>query len=454
MESLALAVIGGSLGLFLASTILPVLVASIPKDQLAMLPFLQALHVDVWVFAFCLVVSVFAGVLFGLAPALQGSRLAVGDALQDGGRTTDGSLRHRLRNGLVVSQIAMAIVLLVGAGLLLKSLNRLLHVNPGFTTAHLLTFQTALPGKKYSTKVRASQFEQDLRARLQALPGVESVATASSLPLTGAGGTSRFIVEGHPRKAEYEHEANGRDVSPNYFSTMGIPLIAGRPFDDHDKLDSPHVVLINQTLAKLLSSEGNLIGKRIDFTYTNAPELVEIVGIVGDEHVTSLDQNPTPVFYDPVAQSPNGNFGVVIKTKTDPSALSESVRRVVHDLDPELPVTSMATMDQIIQQSPSALMRRYPAVLIGAFALLALVLATIGIYGLLAYAVAQRTRELGIRLALGAQRTSLLKLVINRSDLLIMTGVVTLLLLVALAASYIPARRAASIEPVQALRSE
>jgi putative ABC transport system permease protein len=485
-ESLVLAVTGGSLGLVLASTILPVLVASLPREQLAMVPFLQGLHVDARVFAFCLVASVFAGVVSGLAPALQGVRLAVADALQDGGRTTDGLLRHRLRNGLVVSQIAMAIVLLVGAGLLMKSLNKLLHVDPGFTTAHLLTFQTALPDKKYSNEASVVEFEQELRARLQVLPGVDSVATASSLPLTGAGGTSRFVLEGDPRRPEYEHEANGRDVSPNYFSTMGIPLIAGRQFDDRDKLDSPHVLIINQTLAKMLSSDSNLMGKRFDFTYTNEHRFVEIVGIVGDERVTSIDQQPTPVFYDSVAQNPNTYFGVVIRTKPNPAALSESARRVVHDIDPELPVISMTTMEQIIEESPSALMRRYPAVLIGAFAVLALVLATIGIYGLLAYVVAQRTRELGIRLALGAQRNSLLRLVIGNgmrlalmgavigalcslatgralssllfqvkaTDLFIMTGVVTALLLVALAASYIPARRAASIEPMQALRSE
>jgi predicted permease len=380
----------------------------------------------------------------------------------------------------------MAIVLLVGAGLLMKSLNKLLHVDPGFTTAHLLTFQTALPDKKYSDAAGVIRFEQELRARLQALPGVDSVASASSLPLTGAGGTSRFVLQGHPRKPEYEHEANGRDVSANYFSTMGIPLIAGRQFDARDKIDSPHVLIINQTLAKILSSDGNLIGKRFDFTYTNEPNLVEIVGIVGDERVTSIDQQPAPVFYDPASQNPNTYLGIVIRTKTDPAALSESARRVVHDLDPELPVISMVTMDQIIQESPSALMRRYPAVLIGAFALLALVLATIGIYGLLAYVVAQRTRELGIRLALGAQRNSLLKLVINNgmklaligavigalcslatgrllstllfqvsaADVFILTGVVTLLLMVAFAASYIPARRAAAIEPMQALRAE
>ncbi len=485
-ESLILAVVGGVAGIFLASTLLPILIASIPKDQLAMLPFLTGLHLDARVFAFCSVVSVSAGVLFGLAPALQGSRQAASEAMQDGSRTTDASLRHRLRNGLVVTQIALAIVLLVGAGLLLKSLNKLLNVDPGFTSAHLLTFQTVLPDKKYTSPMQAIAFDRNLRARLQQLPGVQSVATASAIPLTGAGGTSRFVVEGHPRKADFEHEANGRDVSPSYFSTMGIPLIAGRWFNDHDNMDSPHVVVVNQAFAKVLASDGNLIGKRIDFTYTNEPNLVEIVGIVGNENVGSLDQSPTPVFYDPFAQSPNSSLGVVIRTKTDPGSFSESARKVLHDLDPELPVTSMVTMDQIIRESPSALMRRYPAVLIGGFAALALVLATIGIYGLLAYFVAQRSRELGIRLALGAQRDDLLKLVmlsgmklaligvlagalcsvavgrllasllfqVRPADLFILTSVVTLLLVAALAASYIPARRAAAIEPMQALRSE
>jgi len=485
-ESIVLALIGGALGLALPAFLLPLLVASIPKDQATMLPFLQGLHLDARVLGFCAVMSCVSGIVFGLAPAMQGLRGSSIGSLQDGTRTTANSQRHSLRNALIVCQIAMTIVLLVSAGLLLKSLNKLLHVDPGFTTTHLLTFQTVLPQKKYQTREQAIALEQSLRTRLQSLPGVQSVATSSAVSLTGDGSSSRFVVEGHPRKAEYEHEANGRDVSANYFATMGIPLRAGRAFNDHDTMDAAHVIVINQTLAHLLSSDGNMIGKRIDFTYTNEPALVEVVGIVGDEQVSGLGQEPAPVFYDPITQSPSGGLGVMIRTGVEPLALADSVRRTVREIDPELPVSQLASMEQIIQQSPSALIRRYPAFMVGAFALLSLTLAAIGIYGLLAYLVAQRTRELGIRLALGAQRGGVLRLVIANGaklaligaviggigsvaagrllasllfqvkplDVTVFSVVVFLLFAVVLLASYIPARRAASIEPMQALRSE
>lgn len=484
-ESIVLAIIGGAAGLALSAALLPLLVASIPQDQLAMLPFLQGLHLDARVLSFCAVMSILSGVVFGLAPASQGlHRLAI--VLQDSTRTTASVQRHAVRNALIVCQIAMTIMLLVSAGLLLKSLNKLLHVDPGFTTARLLTFQTLLPQKKYQTREQAIVLEQNLCTRLQQLPGVQSVATSSAISLTGDGSSSRFVVEGHPRKAEYEHEANGRDVSANYFSTMGIPLRAGRLFNEHDTMDAPHVIIFNQTLARLLSDDGNMVGKRIDFTYTNQPALVEVVGIVGDEQVSALGQEPAPVYYDPITQSPSGSLGVMLRTIVEPMGLADSVRRTMRELDPELPVTQLATMDQIIQQSPSALIRRYPALMVGAFALLSLALAAIGIYGLLAYLVAQRTRELGIRLALGAQRNGVLRLVIGNGtrlalfgaligglgsiavgrlmasllfqvspmDVSIFAGVVFLLFAVVLLASYIPARRAASIEPMQALRSE
>jgi predicted permease len=267
---------------------------------------------------------------------------------------------------------------------------------------------------------------------------------------------------------------------------MGIPLRAGRLFDERDIQEAPHVVIVNQTLARLLSPDGNVVGKRIEFTYTKEPLWVQIVGVVGDELVTSLDQQPAPVFYDPYAQSPSNELGIVIRTVADPIALADSVRRVVHELDPDVPVTGLATMDQIIQQSPPVLIRRYPAIMIGTFALLSLALATIGIYGLLAYFVAQRTRELGIRLALGAKRSDVVAIVVHNAlklalfgivigvacsliagralgsllfqvrpvDFSMLVGVVTLLFAVVCLASFIPARRAATIEPMQALRSE
>jgi putative ABC transport system permease protein len=321
---------------------------------------------------------------------------------------------------------------------------------------------------------------------LQALPGVTSAATVSVLPLQNAGGTSRFVLAGRARVPVEETEANTREISPNYFETMGIPLRAGRFFTDADDAKSPHVVIINQTLADLLFPGRDPVGQRIDYTYTQEANIWQIVGVVGDENLGQLDHKPTAVIYDAFAQSPNPYMGVVLRTAGDPATIAGSVRAAMHDLDSGLPVGSLASMERVIADSPSIAMRRYPAYLIGAFATLALVLAMLGIYGLLAYVVAQRTREIGIRLAQGAPRSNLLALVIadglklaligvavgtaaslaagrllstllfgvRPTDFAILLSVAIVLLTVSVLASYLPARRAASIEPMQALRTE
>ena len=485
-DSVLIAVLGGLAGVLLAYFILPMLAASLPKDQQAILPFLHGLKLDWSVLGFSAAVSIFAGLLFGLAPSLQGARSDVHDALQDGSRTTAGSLRHRLRDGLVVAQVAMAVILLVSAGLVIKSLTKLLHVDPGFSVAHLLTFDTSLPQQHYPGEPQQVEFERNLRARLQSLPGVKSAATVDTLPLGNAGGTSRFVIAGHSRVATEEYEANTRDISPNYFETMGIPLRSGRLFNEHDDAKAPRVVIINQTLADRLFPGQDPIGKRVDFAYTKDPNFQEIVGVVGDENLGQLDHALTPVIYEPYAQSPDSYLSVTIRTEGDPGAVAGSVRAAVQALDSALPINALVSMDRIIADSPAVSVRRYPAYVIGAFAALAVVLAMLGIYGLLAYVVAQRTRELGIRLALGAQRRNLLGLVVGSglrlallgaaigtvcafaagrmlatllfqvrpTDLAISLSVATLLVAVALLASYLPARRAASIEPMQALRAE
>jgi putative ABC transport system permease protein len=485
-DSILISLLGGLGGVLLAYFVLPLLAASLPKDQQAMLPFLHGLKLDWSVLGFSAAVSIFAGLLFGLAPSLQGARSDVHDALQDGSRTTAGSSRHRLRDGLVVAQVAMAVVLLVSAGLVIKSLTKLLRVDPGFTVARLLTFDTSLPSERYPDKARQIEFERNLRARLEALPGVTSAATVDTLPLGNAGGTSRFVIAGHARVAAEEYEANSRGISPNYFETMGIPLRRGRFFNDHDDASKPRVIIINQTLADLAFPGQDPIGKHIDFTYAKDLNIQEIVGVVADENLGQLDHKPTPVIYDPYAQDTSPYFGVTIRTEGDPAAVAGGIRAAVREMDPSLPLDSVVTMERIIADSPAVSVRRYPAYVIGAFAALALVLAMLGIYGLLAYVVAQRTRELGIRLALGAQRRNLLGLVVGSglrlallgaaigtmcafaagrmlatllfevrpADLAISLSVATLLVAVALLASYLPARRAASIEPMQALRAE
>lgn len=485
-ESVVVSTVGGVTGMLLAYATLPLLAAALPADQQAIMPFLRHLQIDKEVLGFTAAVAIGSGILFGLVPALEAARPDVREALQDGQRATAGALRNWLRDGLVVGQVAMAIVLLVSGGLLMKSLLRLVRVDPGFRVAHLLTFQTSMVSQRYRDDAQQLAFERNLRERLQALPGVKSAATVSTLPLGNAGGTSRFVIAGHPRVLADEYEANTREISPSYFGTMGIPLRAGRFFDEHDDAKATHVAIINQTLADLLFAGQDPIDQRIDFTYTKEHDVWQIVGVVGDENLGQLDRKPTPVVYEPYAQGPNYFLGVVIRTEGDPAAVAGAVRTSMHDLDSSVPVASLTSMERIVADSPSVAMRRYPAYLIGAFALLALILATLGVYGLLAYVVAQRTRELGIRLALGAKRIDLLRLVVERgiklalagvliggvgavasgrflatllyavrpTDAAILAGTAALLIVVALLASYIPARRAASIEPMVALRSE
>ncbi len=486
-ESVLLALLGGVLGVILAVTAIPVMIASTPKLLVQTMPFLEDARVDGNVLLFSAVVALLSGILFGLAPGIQIFKPALQSALQEGGRSVVSGATHRFRNGLVVAEIAMAIVLLAGAGLLTKSLLRVISVDPGFQTDHLLSVNISMPGNRYTEDQQVNAFEQKTRERLKALPGVKDVVTVSVLPLTGGGNTSRFVLEGRrSASAQEEHEANSRDISPNYFAVMGIPLRAGRSLTDQDKKGSPNVVVINQTLADEVFRGVDPIGKRIDFTYSSTPFLNEVVGIVGNEQVTSLDSKPTPVVYFPFAQGPNTFFSLAIRTSLDPVALESAVRRTINDLDPEVAAYGMASMEQVIAQSPSIFLRKSPAIVVTAFAVLALLLASLGVYGLLTYSVAQRTRELGIRLALGANRIDLLKLVVGNgmklaltgtvlgilgavgtgyalasvlfqvkpTDVAIMTGVPVLLLTVALLASYIPARRATRIDPVVALRQE
>ena len=486
-ECIVVSLLGGVFGVLLAYAALPLLAASIPESAQATLPFLQALQVNPTILGFSALISLGAGILFGIMPALQSSRVQLRSSHQDRVRSTTGSSHHRLRDVLVVTQVALALVLLVGAGLLTKSLRKLASVDPGFETKQLLTFSTSLPPDRYPDQARAIDGERMLRSRLQTLPGVKSVATISLLPLSGAGNSSRFVLEGlRNASGADEWEAASREVSPNYLGAMGIPLRAGRYFDEHDDANAPHVIVINQTLADQLFPGTDPIGKRIDFTYTGKPDIWQVVGVVADENLADMDRKPSPVIYESFAQSPDSSFSVVVRTSTDPASVASSVRRAVHDVDSQLPITALVSMDGIIAESPAIMVRRYPAYLVGAFALLALVLAVMGLYGLLAYVVAQRTRELGIRLALGAKRSDVLwpvvvngfrlalvgitigvlgSMLVGRAlaallfqvralDVGVIAGVATLLLAVAVLASYIPARRAASIEPMQALRSE
>jgi len=486
-ESLALAAIGGMLGLIVAQWTVPAITVTIPKDVLREMPLMDGLGIDSGVLLFSFAVTLLTGLIFGLLPAFQVFQSHVSAGLQESSRTSASRSRHRIRRMLVVTEISMAVVLLVSAGLLMKSLLRVMSVDPGFDTQNLLTMQLALPDKKYHEDPQVIAYTRNLISRLSSLPGVKGVATVSVVPLSGGGNTSLFDLEGFPKASGgAEYEANTRTISPNYFDVMRIPLRRGRFFNAEDIAGKTHVVVISQSLADQVYPGQDPIGKRINFTYTKDPNLWQIVGVVGNENVTSLDAPLTPVVYQSFEQDAVSYPGVIIRAGTTASALAGEIRREVRSIDSDVPIFNLATMRDMVSDSPSMFLHSFPAYLVGAFASLALLLAAVGIYGLLAYSVAQRTRELGIRMALGAQRNDLLRLVlmdgvkltgigavigilaalisshaiasllfgVKPLDALTFFGVPLLLGSIALLASYWPARRAASIDPMVALRHE
>jgi putative ABC transport system permease protein len=486
-ESCVLSVFGGLAGVFLSLCLLPAALSSVPKEQLLSMPAWQNLHIDLSFLGVSLVLAVLTGILFGLAPALISIRTQLRAALQESGRSSTGAGRTRLRNALVVAEIALAIVLLHGGGLMLKSLATVLRVNPGFRTDNLMTMGLGLPARKYPKEPDVIAYHRALLDKLSAMPGIRAVATTSTLPLSGGGNTSLMVREGR-RTANHaeEHEANSREVSANYFSMMGIPLRAGRIFDERDAAKATRVVILNQTLADRVFPNEDPIGKRIDFTYTKDPYLWEVIGVVGDENQTALDAVPNPVVYSVFAQSAESYMYVTARTAQPPDAMSLTIQRAIREMDSDVAIFDVASMDQIIAESPSIFLRRSPAYLIAAFGVVGLLLAAVGLYSLLAYGVAQRMREMGMRVALGAQKGDLFRLVVGGgmklaflgvalgvagalgvSRLLIsflfnvqpgdpgtLIGVCALLLFVAFLATGYPARRATQVDPMIALRYE
>ncbi len=487
IESALLALLGGGLGLLLAQWGVEALIAAIPDNVLNFMPYLRDLTLDGRTLVFTGALALVTIIVFGLAPALHASKLDLQSALKEGGRTSGEGSRRRLRDLLVVGEIALALVLLVGAGLMMKSLMRLLEVDPGFDPKNVLTFSVSLPAAKYDRNEEVYVFHHQLISRLESLPGVKGAGTVTVIPLIG-GNTTRFYDAAQPRPAPGgETEANLREVSDNYFRVLGVPLIAGRHFTERDNADAPGVVIVNQTLAKRVFANGEAVGQRLIFSGDDSTPN-QIVGVVGDEKVNGLAEQTTPVVYYPFLQdtSPGLTKNLVVRTEGDPAALVSAIRNECRELEPGLTVAQVMTMEQIIANSPSTFMRRYPALLIGVFAAVALLLAAIGIYGVMSYSVSQRTREIGVRLALGARKLDVLRLVIGRGMLLALAGVgvgivaafgltrlmtgllfgveasdpatfglITLLLVVvALLACYVPARRAAKVDPMVALRCE
>ena len=486
-ESLMLATAGAALGLAIAQYGTRLLIAAIPDSRLNSMPFLRDAHADSAVLAFLLATAIVTGIAFGLAPLLEISNTNLGEALQDESRGSSSGVRTRLRRALVTAEIAFSLVLLVGAGLMVKSLGLLLSRNPGFNTQRLLTFSVFLQPGNYPKASDMIRFDRDFRNRIRAIPRVIGVASATVAPLTGGGPTIRFVVEGEPTAAGQDRESSFRSISADYFSLMGIPLLAGRFFNDTDETTSgPRRVIVNQAWIKRNLPDGNPIGKRVRFTNSPTQPFREIVGVVGDNADTGLDSSAEPSLFTPEAQSMIPFLTYLVRTAGEPLGTVGAVQAALRSVDAQLMLIQPNSMEQIISQSPSVFLRRYPSLLIGSFALLALTLATIGLYGLISYSVSQRTREVGIRIALGAQPRDVLRLIVGEGarlavmgiaagvlaalgltrlmrsllfgvsavDPLTFAAVALLVALVAVAASYIPARRAIRTSPINALRCE
>lgn len=485
-ESLVLAVAGGAVGLLLARWGVDGLISAIPDNLLNFMPYLRSVKIDGSALAFTAALSLAVSLLFGLVPALHASKTDLQSVLKEGGKTSAASARQGLRNALVVAEVALALVLLVGAGLMLRSLWGLINVDPGFNPRNLLTFTFALPPAAYDSNEKLIVARQRMLAELAAIPGVEGAATVSTLPLIG-GNTTRFYPANQPKPAPGDDtEANLRDISANYFNVMGVRLISGRYFTEQDAANSQNVVIINQSLAKRAFPNQDAAGQSIIITGDSGTYLV--AGVVADEKITGLDAQNTSVVYFPYQQdsSVGTASSIVVRTTGDPMSMSNTVRRKLQSFEPGISIFFVRTMEQIAATSPATFARRYPAMLIGLFAVVALLLAAIGIYGVISYAISQQTHEIGIRIALGARPANILSLVMKKgvglaligvalgliasfaltrlmadmlfgvsaTDPLTFAGIAVLLTTVALVACYVPAKRAMKVDPMVALRYE
>jgi len=427
--------------------------------------------------------------VFGIVPALRASGASLGDALKEGGRSGERAMLGRAGRVLVVSEVALSLVLLVGAGLLVHSFARVQNVEPGFDARGMLTLRLSLPESRYTTFEQGDRFFDALFAALRARPDVDSVAAANALPFSGNNGSRTFHIEGQePKRPEDQPEEQLRIVTDGYFQTMKVPLVKGREFTDRDRLGAPRVAVVNESLARKHFPDGRVIGRRVAFS-RNEPQWYEIVGIVGNIKHRGLDAPDRPEMYVPYRQPLFSNVTVrpmqiVVRTAGDPLAAAATVRREIARLDPDQPISDVRTMDERIGRSLES--RRFNMILLAAFAALALALAAIGIYGILAYAVTERTHEIGVRLALGAQRRDVLSMIvaqgmamtaagaaigvvaalavtrlmssllfgISAADPMTFAAIPLLLGVVAFVACYVPARRATRVDPLVALRTE
>ena len=481
-ESVMLSVVGGALGVLLALWGTKALVALSPPALID----LKRVSVNVPVLLFTLGLSVITGIVFGLVPSLEATRFNLHNSLKEGGKNVGGSSGgHRVRSLFVVTQVALALVLLVGAGLLVKSLNRLQAVAPGFNPENLLTVRVSLPLAKYQEDEKCIAFFKQAVERMKAIPGVEAAGIVNTAPFTGLYPGTNLDIEGQPPLPPGQELGTGVYVTDrNYFETMQIPLKKGRLYNEQEMTEMRHVVVVNEEFVRKNLKGENPLGKRIIVWMKDEPPATEIIGVVGDSKHVGLDVGVEPMVYWPHPELVYSGMTFMLRTKGDANAVASAARNVIHSLDPQQPVGEVSTMEQLL--STSVARSRFSAWLLTVFSLVALAMSMVGIYGVMSYSVLQRTHEIGVRMALGAQRFDVLKLVVKKGIVLGLVGVAvglaasfgltrlisTLLFevtatdsatfaavsvglfLVTLIACYVPARRATRVDPLKALRYE
>jgi putative ABC transport system permease protein len=485
-ESSVLGLAGGTLGLVFADWGIRLLLTLSPKIDGRNVPFLSDVGLDGRVLGFTLAVALLTGVLFGLVPALHATRPRLVEALKDSDRSAGPGLRrHRWLRGFVVSELALCVMLLAGAGLMVRNLHRLTRVDPGFDSHNVLTLELELSGPRYAEGPSRVRFGQEVVPRLAALPGVEAVGLVDILPMVDNNDNWPLQIDGDPPlpNGRY-HFAEHRAVNEGYFRALRLPLKQGRTFSDDEEAQGRPVVIINEVMARRYFANGNPLGRRISFPLPGEGDGLEIIGVVGNERSFGLGADTTPVFYRPFTRCNRPMIGLAVRTRSDPASLASAVRQEIRAVDPHLAVMRLRTLEDAVHDSISV--ERFTALLLLVFAAAGLVLAGIGVYGMLAYVVTQRTREFGVRIALGASAQDILRLVlgdglrlaglglgiglslalalsralqslldqVSARDPLTFAFVSLVLAAVALLACWLPARCAARLEPMEALRCE
>ena len=484
-EGVVLATAGSVLGLTGAYGTMRLLAKFIPTDMMASMPYLRGLGLNLHVMVFASVILLTSAGLFSLTPMLRLPMGAIREGLADGGRGAAGTTWRRFGSNLVVLELAAAMVLLVGAGLLGKSFYRLLHVDTGMEPDHLAAIAVVTPATAYAKDAPRIALERQLLARVKSLPGVTSAGIASDLPVGDGDGTTTFRIAGRPYNGQ-TNEVNDRQVSAGYFTTLQARLLRGRYFAETEDASKPHVAIINEAMARKYFPGQDPIGHRIGDDSLSAGSLKEIVGVVDDIKEGPLDMTARPAYYQPFNQATDDSFYLVVRTMQAEASLFPALVTVIHEIDPAIATYGTVTMNERIHDSPSAYLHRSSAYVVGGFAALALLLGVVGLYGVIAYSVSQRTREIGVRMALGAQRSTVYQLILKEAAWLIALGiaagllcsiaaatltrrllfgvgawdvstfvaVAVVLAVAAMLASYLPAHRAASVNPVEALRAE